>query len=629
MRDYSRELLVRFAWLAFWILMLFGLVYFAFTRSLHEDAKASIFKPQKQIDQIRIMSDVIAKNNLTSDESLETLLCKDRGQQIVTIRLMQGLGWTSQQAQAFIHNVSEQIETPLRCSAWLDNVQKLLEYQRLSVIQTQPLEIESALSEKVAWNQQLPCIYYQDRGNWQILLGNPIRCTARKTGRYVESTQSDATYKAMLSLARSLLVNAPDLGGHSLTDRDRMFTLDSGIQSRLQYWMQCLDQPECQSTLLPRVARHVSVVVMDADTSDILGALCWSGPCTNKTLKPMLNYSAMLTEFPPASTAKLLHALVLAKHSPADADMIENQIKTSGQTDGLVSKRNEWWEKQAICDEQEHAKICDHPQKVEALAQFLHWNQHCEKGSIYCGRVGLLDQSDALVLNGLVGYMHPRLVTQKPVPLMKWSDYDQIRQGKKHSDGSVSYMNTALAIQSVIGAGDTRTSALGLANLSTQVIRLSLGEGASSPHLLRNMEEEIHSSDKEWKSAAQVVLAGMRKVVEPQEKGWNGPGTAAMAYQQAFGKPCQQECGVWAKTGTVSHQDPKFAGVTLFSGVIDVPQNLRWQGVEQNKQMHRRLAIGVVVQPLQGPAPVHLASAVGMKLLSDLAKLDGVQHANP
>ena len=43
--------------------------------------------------------------------------------------------------------------------------------------------------------------------------------------------------------------------------------------------------------------------------------------------------------------------------------MLLQQIKTSGQNDLRLGKRNEWWEKTAICDEQINAD-CIHHQNV-------------------------------------------------------------------------------------------------------------------------------------------------------------------------------------------------------------------------------------------------------------------------
>jgi hypothetical protein len=119
-------------------------------------------------------------------------------------------------------------------------------------------------------------------------------------------------------------------------------------------------------------------------------------------------------------------------------------------------------------------------------------------------------------------------------------------------------------------------------------------------------------------AAAQVVLGGMRKVVQPAEIGWKDPGTVANTFQRILGKPCTDDCGVWAKTGTVSQQDPNFAGASLFSGVVDVSKVRAWRSNETLPPTSRQIAIGFISIPAKGVKPTHVASELAVQLIKEL-----------
>jgi hypothetical protein len=115
-----------------------------------------------------------------------------------------------------------------------------------------------------------------------------------------------------------------------------------------------------------------------------------------------------------------------------------------------------------------------------------------------------------------------------------------------------------------------------------------------------------------------TVMGGMRKVLEPAEAGWSGSGTVAGAFQREFKRACSDDCGIWAKTGTVSHLDVGFAGATLLTGIIDLPRLQQWRYKNDNQSAGRRIAIGVIVHPKAPGHNVHLASEMAMRLASEL-----------
>jgi hypothetical protein len=138
--------------------------------------------------------------------------------------------------------------------------------------------------------------------------------------------------------------------------------------------------------------------------------------------------------------------------------------------------------------------------------------------------------------------------------------------------------------------------------------------------LIRPWDQHIDNKppSKTLQEAAQVVLGGMRKVVQPAESGWKDPGTIANTFKRILGKPCTDECGVWAKTGTVSQQDPNFAGASLFTGVIDISKVRAWRSNEASSLTSRQIAIGFISIPAKGIKPTHAASELAVQLIKEL-----------
>ena len=54
---------------------------------------------------------------------------------------------------------------------------------------------------------------------------------------------------------------------------------------------------------------------------------------------------------PPASISKIFFGLGIASEGKVDSFELTNQLKTSGSDENLSGKRNEWWERAAICDD--------------------------------------------------------------------------------------------------------------------------------------------------------------------------------------------------------------------------------------------------------------------------------------
>ncbi len=630
MTHHTRELLTRLIWLALSMLALLAATMLWFSYNADDSAVSSIFKPGRKIAQLNAMAkalqDAQSPDAPAVNPKPQPIACDARGMAILKIRVMESFALSPDQADQLIGRMHDRIDFSQRCTEWVDNMQTLAKYQsgHAQTVRSVPLAqpFDEALSEQVSWTRRLPCLFYSIGPQLGLAAGNPVQCFREQL---VFSTPPRDIHNGMqqaIGLSKSLLANANTSAFLSLNQRDLLLTLDDKMQPVLDGMSRCLTQPDsCPRSVRLPALKHVSAVIMDVQSGDILATLCWSGPCDK--LKAMGPLGALLIETPPASTAKLLHAMVLAQGGTVDGLMLQRQIKTSGQEiNSVVSKRNEWWEKQAICDAR--SGPCQHPRLVEEMAEQLGWGTDCRPADIQCGRLGLLRETDSMIFSGFIGRLKVTNPQAKASTMMDWKDYDQIRQGKKKSPASTSYFNTALAVQSAIGAGDSRTSALGLAHLSSHIARMAQGQPPQRPALIRPLTNGTIAIRGSEPSAAQrntamTVMGGMRKVLEPAEAGWSGSGTVAGAFQREFKRTCAEDCGIWAKTGTVSQQDRGFAGATLFSGIIDLPRLQQWRYKNDTPTTGRRIAIGVIVHPKAPGHSVHLAGEMAMQLASELS----------
>jgi len=626
MNHYSRELLIRLIWLALWLFSLLVATILWFDQASSSPNETSIFKPTRKIYQLKMMSEATQNElnpiEIVKESNQESLPCNDRGRAILKIRVMDAYSLNSENADHLINKIQQKIDFRLSCSEWIENMQALSKINLLNKdkakIKNNIASFEEALTERVSWNRRLPCVYYKNIENFGLAVGNPMQCRQENLDLSTPEFLANSGMKKTVEFSKILLAYATSETLIKISQNELLLTLEPALQGKLDNLEQCLIRPEnCNKIQKLPALKHVSVVIMDTKSGDILATLCWSGPC--EKFKAYGNLGALLVETPPASTAKLLHAIIFAENANTDPLMLQRQIKTSGQVDSLVSKRNEWWEKQAICDGQ--LDECQHPKKIKSIAKLLNWKHDCPNNDIQCGRLSLFSDSESMFLPGFIGKIKITDSSSKTGNMLSWKEYDEIRQGKRKSPGSATYFNTALAVQSSIGAGDSRTSALGLAHLSGQIYRTSQGQKLVRPSLIKQLNgaKEGSAPTAALRKAAQTVLIGMHKVVEPAETGWSGPGTVSGAFQREFKRPCSEDCGIWAKTGTVSQKDRGFSGATLFTGIIDVGQLNKWMMKSELDSDGRKLSIGIVAYPKASVNSVHVASELAMHLASELS----------
>jgi hypothetical protein len=383
---------------------------------------------------------------------------------------------------------------------------------------------------------------------------------------------------------------------------------------------------DCPSDLknVLKDSEYATFTIMDATNREILATGCYGDLCNDERKFASSTLAGMGIESPPASTEKLLFAYALAKSGRTTQKMLALQIKTSGELDDQVSKRNEWWERQAICDPKKSGTNCPVAKDVIDYSRVIGWNQECSsKASVLCGTSSLFDtlglrkfsptSGRALTSADTKGYyFNERLLNHSPIP---WNEYESIRSGKTSPKDFKGLESTSMLIQSVIGAGDNRVTSLGLAMLSSGIYQSALSGKVSGARLLK-VENETPNQMPASSPAAQTILQGMQKVLTAPESGWIGEGTSYGAFKYAFGKPCGSNCPIYAKTGTVSSKDKSHAASTLFTAIVK-EKELRLQYTNKTSGSDRTLAIGVICKPNRKGAG-HQASKIGLLIAKEI-----------
>lgn len=484
--------------------------------------------------------------------------------------------------------------------------------------------IKESYVENLSWEKSSLCIYAEDEFGTYIVSGSYNRCKNENV-KYAENTDARALVKKEL---RPIVALARNQGNLSKNDANLFLTIDSSINYHLRQMLSC-EKGSCPAQVkqVTDQADFATIAVIDADKNEILAIACYGEKCNNRDNEHLGLLKGSNIEAPPASTAKLIFSLALSQNNRSTDKELGFQIKTSGQLDQSVKKRNEWWEKMATCNDSSKDKNCKVPELTASLAKKLGWNEYCDdKPQLMCGNSQILSPLGITKYSPVAGRL---LVQSKNNGLylntkhlsgnyLDWNIYDAIRTGKKTNFNASQLEKTSLVIQSVIGAGDNRTTTLGLAMMGSGIYQAATTGTIKSPTLFKKQTSKSNSEISQ--SSANSVLKGMQKVVMPAEKGWIGDGTANGAYLRAFGSPCGENCPVYAKTGTVSHQDKVFGGTTLFTGIV-LSNQLRESNNTQPKGTKRNLAIGVICKA-KNKNTEHLASKLGMLAIKEITLHD-------
>ncbi len=480
-------------------------------------------------------------------------------------------------------------------------------------------------SQNLIWNSQIYCVYGKDESGKFLLYGKSAKCDAAS----ISPSQNTAErinlrdfISPILSLSRNRAVNSKssEISHQSITLDPKLQLIFQGLENCGATNAQC----STEITSLLKDVDYATFTLMDASNREVLASGCYGSVCKNESKFISSAMAGMSIESPPASTEKLLYAYAIAKENKSLHKELALQIKTSGELDGQVSKRNEWWERQAICNPKTTSAPCGIPNEVIGFAKSIGWEQNCSTApNLLCGNSNLLSALGLLDFSPTSGrvlvdadkkgfYINEQLLKR---PYLPWLEYEAIRSGRSAAKNYKSLESTSLAIQSVIGAGNNRTTSLGLTMLSSGIYQsASLGKITEASLFKKNGEKTSETMSSS--SAAQAVLAGMQKVMTPAEPGWTGDGTASGAFKFAFGKFCDSNCPMYGKTGTVSFKDKNHSGGTLFTGIIKENELRKFIGKDKSGN-GRILALGVICQPKKSNTGHH-ASKLGLLITKEI-----------
>jgi len=486
-------------------------------------------------------------------------------------------------------------------------------------------------TQNLNWHVQALCVYGHDSNGKFIVSGRPGNCG---TVDIKSNTPSPArsnlkvSFEPLLQLAkyRKQNITAANSNELVLTINPDLQLLASSIGKCSEFSQLC--SPEMYALL--KQTSDLTFTIFDANTGSVLAVGCHGKSCKLIANSQLGLLAGANIESPPASTEKLLFSYSFLQNRSVNPNELQLQIKTSGEFPGKASKRNEWWERSAICNNNGERSTCAVPNTVVQFAKDIGLNGQCSNAANrQCGTsdlLGPLGLSQFSPVNGRIlvsankdgPFLDEKLIKG---PFMQWADYDNIREGKTPAGNLKPLESTSLVIQSVIGAGNNRITSYGLATIVSSIHQIANFSAIKNPTLFENKERSIVRFNGQ--NNAQIILKGMQKVVMPAEKNWAGDGTASKAFIQAFGKPCNVDCPIYGKTGTVSSKDPAYAGNTLFGALIKTNQLQQFVGKSTLSEPTSTLAIGVIANPLT-PNTGHIASKFGMLLIKEVIKTDGL-----
>lgn len=484
-------------------------------------------------------------------------------------------------------------------------------------------------SQNLNWNSNSYCLFGKDAKGKFLISGNSANC---ENSNFSDTDKGSARWVLKNGIAPLLQVAKNRLTSNSGSQdaaKNLTLTINPSLQLLSNKISDCIDaNSNCPASILKEMPdiKYASFSIIDASTREIQAIGCIGSICKSKSNSDIGFLAGANIEVPPASTEKLIFSYALAMAKQVPSNQLEFQIKTSGEVDGKVSKRNEWWEKQSICDSHSSKEGCKIPLAALKFSQQIGWNQNCDnRPNNLCGISNILSPLGITNFSPISGRAlvsankHGIFIDEKKLsgPFLKWDEYDAIRQGKSKNVNYRMLESTSLLVQSIIGAGNNRVSSFGLALLSSAIYQSAKFGKITEVRLFIDPNlpsKEIPSSSP----AAKIVLNGMQKVVMPAENGWVGDGTANAAFKFAFERSCDKNCPIYAKTGTVTHQDNVFGGTTLFASTVDMEELSKQINLSSNLHRNKVYSIGVIVHPNK-KTKTHQASRLGMLIIKEIA----------
>ena len=510
--------------------------------------------------------------------------------------------------------------------------------------------VKAFLTENLGWYNKGVCIYHKLLSEDLVYLEGPAkRCIIERDNIYLTYNFPglDSLLDNAMRLRETIIIkdaNKNTLKKGRYEDFDYILSLDPKVQRSLNVLEQCFEGSElCKSEKfsLDRLD-GISIVLIDPLTSGILGIKCLGSFCSENGMDRLGDLATLIVRSPPASISKIFFGLGIASEGKIDSFELTNQLKTSGSNEYLSGKRNEWWEKAAICDGSLEKKTCMTLAYTNYFANMLGFSTACKNNLIFgttekvhqafdltCGRVSIIADGYEVDthISPFLGYLPIQddlyLNERGIAEFLSWDQYNKYRDNSNALivGNDRRLRNTSQIVQTSIGGGNARVSALGVASTIANLSQIKNNIYPKLPFLLeKNTNQPEIYKKRNFVSAedsitAQMVLNGLEKALLPETADWKGVGTASSAFTRTFDKICGHSCPVKGKTGTVSFQDKNHKGKTLFGGLTDIKQlaglidrNVKIQGYES-------VAIGVIASEKGASDVTNRAADMHMKLL--------------
>ncbi len=510
--------------------------------------------------------------------------------------------------------------------------------------------VKTSLTERLDWHNKGICIYHKLLSGDLFYLAGPVKnCILDRDNIYSAYNFSDIDnlIDNAIRLGETIWIkdeNKNKINREAYEKFDYILTLDPKIQTSLNSLEGCFEESElCKTEKFSFDGLEgMSVVLIDPKTSGILGIKCLGSFCSENGLDRLGDLATLSVRSPPASISKIFFGLGIASEGKIDFFELTNQLKTSGSNMNLSGKRNEWWEKAAICDDSAEKKTCMTLVHTSYFANMFGFSTNCTNSLVFgttekfhqafdpnCGRVSIIEDGHEVdtYISSFLGYLPTQdglyLNEQGAAEFLSWDKYNKFRGNSNESivGNDLRLRNTSQIIQTSIGGGNSRVSALGVASTIANLAQIKNNTYPKLPFLLKkNNNQPLRYKrnniiPEEDSKAAQIVLNGLEKVILPEADNWVGVGTASSAFARTFDKMCGHGCPVKGKTGTVSFQDKNHKGKTLFGGLTDIRQLADL--IDRNMKIHdyRSVAIGVIASEKGAPDVTNRAADIHMKLL--------------
>jgi len=510
--------------------------------------------------------------------------------------------------------------------------------------------VKTFLTENLDWRNRGICIYHKLLSEGLVYLTGPIkRCIIDRDNIYLTYNFSDIDNLTDNAIRLGETIRIKDekknrLNGGKYENYDYILTLDPRIQTSLNSLEGCFEGSErCKSEKFGFDGLEgISVVLIDPTTSGILGIKCLGSFCSENGMDSLGDLATLTVRSPLASISKIFFGLGIASEGKVDFFELTNQLKTSGSNMNASGKRNEWWEKAAICDDSSEKKTCMTLVHTSYFANMFGFSTNCTNSLVFgttekfhqafdlnCGRVSIIEDGYEVdtYISSFLGYLPTQdglyLNERGIVEFLSWDKYNKFRDNSNESivGNDLRLRNTSQIIQTSIGGGNSRISALGVASTIANLSQLKNNTYPKLPLLLKKNNNQplrykkYNFIPREDAKAAQIVLNGLEKAILPETADWAGVGTASSAFAGTFDKMCGYSCPVKGKTGTVSFQDKNHKGKTLFGGLTDIRQLADLTDGNVRILDYRSVAIGVIASEKGSSDFTNRAADIHMKLL--------------